>query len=307
MTALPSSVDCLIIGAGPAGLTAATYLARFRRSVALVDGGASRAAWIPVSHNLIGYAEGISGPALLEQMRRQADRYGVTVVSGTVDSLVRCGDGDFTARVGDREIAAARVLLATGGLDVEPELPDIRDAVRKGLVRYCPICDAYEAAGRKVALIAYGECRVKEALLLRGYTADLTILSLGYDLALAPQDRRQLDAAGIAIIDHPVTRLATEGDRISAWHLGSGDVHRFDVVYSALGTRMRSGLATALGAEADETGALVAGSHQETAVPGLYAAGDVVQGLSQVNVAAAHGAIAATAINRSLPAIRFAA
>jgi thioredoxin reductase (NADPH) len=112
-------------------------------------------------------------------MRDQTEMYGAELIVGEVTSLVAETGGGFTAMIGTDRIRAERVLLATGGLDAEPELPGIRDAVRNGLVRYCPICDAFEVLGRRVGLISYGKCRVKEALLLRGYTADLTVMTLG--------------------------------------------------------------------------------------------------------------------------------
>jgi thioredoxin reductase (NADPH) len=295
------SADFVVIGAGPAGLTAAIYLARFRRRVRVIDGGASRASWIPVSHNLIGFPDGIPGNALLARLQEQARKYGAEIIAGQVDRLERLADGRFVAILGGEMIQARRVLIATGGLDVEPELPGIRDAVRRGLVRYCPICDAYEAAGRKVALIAYGKCRLKEALLLRAYTADLTVLTLGQAMDISDEERDALRAAGIRILDDPVGKLSWEGDTITAWHLAGGATHRFDTIYSALGMRIRSGLATSLGAEADEDGALIVHGHQQTSVDGLYAAGDVVRGLSQISVAAGQAAVAATHMNASLP------
>ena len=296
-----STPDVLVIGAGPAGLTAAIYLARFRRRVCVIDSGASRAAWIPVSHNLIGFPDGISGRALLDRLGEQARKYGAEIVAGQVDRLERHADGHFTASFGSGTVEARRVLLATGGLDVEPDLPGIREAVRRGLVRYCPICDAYEAAGQKVALIAYGKCRLQEALLLRAYTADLTVLTLGQEMDIPDKERDTLRAADIQILDDPVRELATEGNSITAWHMASGTTRRFDTIYSALGTRIRSELATALGADADEDGALIVRDHQQTSVDGLYAAGDVVQGLSQISVAAGQAAVAATHMNASLP------
>ena len=298
-------VECLIIGGGPAGLTAATYLGRFRRRVLLIDSGASRAMWIPVTHNLIGFTEGISGPALLDRMRAQAILYGVELTLGEVASLSLTPGGIFEARVTDRTITASRIVLATGGLDVEPELPGIRKAVADGLIRYCPICDAFEASGRRVGLISYGKCRTKEALLLRGYTADLTVLTLGRDMQLPAGEEEALLQAGIKVVRDPIIRLSREAKAIGAWPEHGGPPLLFETLYSALGTRVRSGLAGALGAATDADEALLVDSHQQTSVPGLYAAGDVVSGLSQINIAAAQAAIAATHINTGLRPLRY--
>ena len=294
-------MECLVIGGGPAGLAAAVYLARFRRDVTVVDAGASRASWIPVSHNIVGFPHGLSGNDLLVRLREQASEYGANLVSGEVTALERDGDGGFSVTYGGCTVAADRVLLATGGLDVEPELPGLRDAVARGLVRYCPICDAYEVREKKVALIAFGKCRVKEALLLRRYTDHLSVLTLGQDLDISDEERRTLTDAGIAVLNTPVTSLRMEGETIAAWHMEDGTRHCFDTIYSALGTRIRSGLATDLGAKADGDGALIVDRHQQTSIAGLYAAGDVVAGLSQISVASGHAAIAATHLNASLP------
>ena len=209
--------DCLIIGGGPAGLTAATYLGRFRRNVLLIDSGASRASWIPVSHNLIGFSHGVTGPDLLKRMQDQVDQYGARRIAGEVEALKRLPDGSFSATWQDGRVLAAKVLLATGGLDVEPRIRDARRAVKDGLIRHCPICDAYEASGRRVGLVAYGRCRIKEALLLRGYTADLTVLTLGHPTELSPEDTKLLQAAGIRIIPEAIERLSRENDKIAAW------------------------------------------------------------------------------------------
>jgi thioredoxin reductase (NADPH) len=297
-------VDCLIIGAGPAGLTAAIYLARYFRSFEVIDAGASRAAWIPISHNLPGFPDGIPGPELLARMHTQATRYGARIIEGEVHHLARREDGCFIADLGSRMVTARRILLATGAEDIQPELPNLDDAIRRGLIRVCPICDAYEAQDQKIAIIGYGKCRVREALLLRTYTTDLTLLTLGRDLDLTDDERTELCQAGVRIVEEPVSEITADDDHIAAWRMHSGAVHRFDTLYTALGLRGRSSLATALGAEHDEDGALIVDEHQRTNVPGLYAIGDVVRGLGQISVAMGQAAIAATAINNSLERLR---
>ena len=115
-SATPDSYDCVIIGGGPAGLTAAVYLARYRRRIVLFDGSESRAALIPESHNYPGFPEGISGPGLLTALRKQADTYGITLISARITGLRREGWG-FTATVGEQQVRSQFVLLATGIVD----------------------------------------------------------------------------------------------------------------------------------------------------------------------------------------------
>lgn len=299
------TVECLIIGGGPAGLTAATYLGRFRRRAVLVDAGHSRAARIPITHNLIAFSEGIGGPDLLARMRAQSDKYGVRREVGSIEALSRRLDGRFDALGDNLKITSDLILLASGALDVEPDLTGIREAVRTGLVRYCPICDAFEARGQAVALISYGKCRVKEALLLRGYTSDLTVLTLGREMHLAAEEERVLTEAGIAVLREPVVKFSREREKVAVWPKNAKAPLLFDTLYSALGSNIHSDLAVGLGADSDEDGALIVDRHQMTSVDALYAAGDVVQGLSQVSVAAAHAAIAATAMNARLDPLRF--
>jgi len=299
-----SVVDCLIIGGGPAGLTAATYLGRFRRNALLIDSGASRAAWIPVSHNVLGFSKGVSGTNLLNTMREQADRYGAERVPGEVISLIRDRD-HFVASLREKQVWAAKVLIATGGLDIEPEIKNPKEKIKADLIRHCPICDAYEARGKRIALVSYGKCRVKEALLIRGYTSDLTVLTLGHDTQIRTDERNLLESAGVKIVYGAIERLTQEGHQIAAWQVDSSQPLLFDTIYSALGMRLRSELAVSLGAELDSDGALLVDRHQQTTVPGVYAAGDVVHGLSQVSVAAGQAAIAATAINAGLPPLRY--
>src|SRR3954470_17333930 len=118
-------IDCLIIGGGPAGLTAAVYLARYRRRVVLVDEGESRAALIPKTRNYPGFADGIEGSSLLNRLRRQAETYAVSFTAGRVETLVKDGD-HFMARTGGSTHRASRVILATGLKDTAPPMPGLQ-------------------------------------------------------------------------------------------------------------------------------------------------------------------------------------
>jgi thioredoxin reductase (NADPH) len=293
-------LDCAVIGAGPGGLTAAIYLARYLRRVVLIEDGRSRALWIPRSHNCPGYPEGIPGPELLARLRRQAARYGAPVHAGRVEAIERAAGGGFVCSVGDQSFAARTLVLATGVEDVAPPIADLDGAIRRGVLRHCPACDAYEVRDRRIAIIGAGTCRLEEALLLRSYTADLTVLSLERELAVPPDEHRQLEQAGVRVVREPVASLVPGEDAMEARLAGSGRVLRFDTMYSALGLRGRSERAIELGADHDQDGMLLVDDHQRSNVPGLYAVGDVVKGLTQIGVAMGQAAIAASAINSSL-------
>lgn len=288
--------EVLIIGAGPAGLTAATYLARFRRRVLVADGGAPRACWIPVSHNLPGFPHGITGEAILKRMTEQALEYGAVIEPGRVEALARDGGG-FTARLNGREVRVRAVLLATGVTDHHPDLPGVERAIERALVRICPICDGYEAIDKAVAIIGKDDAGAREAAFVRTYSDQVTLIHAGPAEALTKED--ELRRIGVELIRTPIDNVRLEGDRVTA--LGWGGAFRvFDLVYSALGTSSNANLARALGARVDDDDCMVVDSHQLTSVAGLYAAGDVVRGLNQIAVAGAEAAIAATAIHNAL-------
>jgi thioredoxin reductase (NADPH) len=157
--------------------------------------------------------------------------------------------------------------------------------------------------GRKIALAGTGRCRIKEALLLRGYTADLSLVTLRKPWALPDGERMQLLQAGITVIEEPAAELVLEDAALAVRTVGD-TWHRFESLYVALGLRARSGLAMRLGAAHDQEGALTVSTHQETSVPGLFAAGDVVQGLAQIAVAMGQAAIAATAMHNGMEPVR---
>jgi thioredoxin reductase (NADPH) len=293
-------VDCVVVGAGPGGLTAAVYLARYLRQVVVLDDGRSRALSIARSHNCPGYPHGIPGPELLNRLRRQAERYGASIVPGRVQVLEPRDNGSFAAILQQQTIIADAVLLATGAEDVQAPIADLAGAIRRGIVRHCPTCDAYEVRDRRMAILGSGKCRMQEAMLLRSYTADLTVLSLGRPLEMADDERAALQVVGIELVDEPVAELVPEAKGVRARLAPSGRGIGFDTVYIALGLRGRSELATRLGAEHDQDGMLIVDDHQRTSVPGLYAVGDVVAGLTQIGVAMGQAAIAASTINSSL-------
>ena len=293
-------IDCLIVGGGPAGLTAALHLARYRRNFLLADSGSSRASLIPCTHNYPGFPDGISGVDLLCRLKEQAERYGAVVTRGTVTEIERTKHG-FRARLGDRILDARRILLATGGVDRKPALPNLREIIYRGNIRLCPICDAYEVIDRSVAVLGPVKEALKKLLFLRSYTSDLTFLPVGADLSVTNEEVDILRELGISLPLAPIADLKVEDDEITA-EMANGELHRVEVLYPALGMDVRSDLLTRLGGRVNESGCIVTDPHQETSVPGFYAAGDVVNELNQITVATAHAAIAATAIHNGLNA-----
>lgn len=291
--------DCVIIGGGPAGLTAAIYLARFHLDIALFDNGSSRAALIPCTHNHAGFPGGISGKDLLARMSEQAASFGVRTHRTTV-TAIEPDEEDFVIRTADAQVRTRTVLLATGVVNNRPKINDALhdEALNRGLLRYCPICDGYEVTDKKVGVIGTGGHGMREAIFLRGYSRDVTLIAPDAAHMLDKECAAALDAAGIARIDGPCGGYAIENGRL-AFDTAEGRL-AFDSVYPALGSIIRSDLAIAAGARGTDDGCIVTDEHQRTTLPGLYAAGDVVRGLDQISHAMGQAGVAATTIRNEL-------
>jgi thioredoxin reductase (NADPH) len=292
-------LDCLIVGGGPAGLTAAIYLARFHLRILLVDAGKSRAAMIPCTHNHAGFPDGISGTELIARMKEQAQLYGTRIVEDYVTRLDQEGEL-FSATWGSGSATAKTLLLATGVTNRRPpmdeELHD--DALARGLIRYCPICDGYEVTDKKVGVIGSDSHGVAEALFLRSYTPDVTLVAPHAELDLPAEDHDKLKAAGVEMVDGPAEAVAITGNCIV---VDTAEGHfTFDSVYPALGTDTHTQLAEMVGARLGDDGCIGVDAHMRTSVPGVYAAGDVVIGLDQISHAMGEGGVAATTIRNDL-------
>jgi len=269
-----AAYDAIVLGAGPAGLTAATYLARFRRRVLVLGAGRPRASWIPESHNTPGFPNGVGGDELLRRLTEQAAQYGAEIRQAPAGGLTRTKTR-FEVSVGDRKVRAPAVLLATGVVDHMPRIVGLKAAVRRSLVRMCPICDAYEAIGKRIAVLGDGGLAQREAAFLRTYSQNVTVIG-----------------AKAGRLEFTETEVR--------WSDPDGALHIFDHLYLALGCEPQSALAVRCGAQRDKDGNLVVDLHQMTSVDGLYSAGDVVRGLNQIAVAVGEAAIAATAIHNRL-------
>ena len=292
-------LDCLVIGGGPAGLTAAIYLARFHLSLKVIDAGGSRASWIPCTRNHAGFPDGISGAELIARMKAQAQLYGAAVGNERVTRLDKVAGG-FCAAWGSGSATARTVLLATGTRNRRPPMDEgLHDeALARGLIRYCPICDGYEVTDKKLGVIGSGAHGVAEALFLRSFTKDVTLIAPHAELDLPAEDHAMLMAAGVVMVDGPAEAVAAL-DKCIVVDTAEGHF-TFDSVYPALGTDTHTQLAEMVGARLDEDGCIGVDARQRTSVPGVYAAGDVVIGLDQISHAMGEGGVAATTIRNDL-------
>ncbi|MGQ3357011.1 MAG: NAD(P)/FAD-dependent oxidoreductase [Phreatobacter sp.] len=272
--AAPQLFDCVIIGGGPAGLTAALYLARFRRSALVLDRGASRAKLIPLIRNMPGFPDGISGQALLERLTRQLLPYGRQPLSADVLAVQRHAQG-FLVTSTHPPVIGRTVIFATGVVDVRPSIAGHDDAVRDGLIRYCPVCDGYEVAGKHVGLLVPPESAASKAQYLRRFT----------------------DRLDVQLIE---PRASVEVERRGAGIARVGCGRTWDTLYAAMGSEPQSALASALAVALNKSGCILTGDHQQTSAAGVYAVGDVAAGLDQITVAMGQAALAASHINLRL-------
>ena len=208
--------------------------------------------------------------------------------------------GLFCAEWGGGAHSARTVLLATGVANrrppIDPELHD--DAMARGLIRYCPICDGYEVTDSRVAVVGTGERGCGEARFLRSYTADVTLIAPDGPHELDAEQRAGLAEIGVVLLDGPIETIEP-GEKCIAVAVGDKRID-FDTLYPALGSDTHVQLAEMLGARLSEDCCIGVDAHQRTSVAGLYAAGDVVHGLDQISHAMGEGGVASTTIRNDL-------
>lgn len=288
-------IDIIIVGAGPAGLSAALYAARYCRSTLVLHDDSARALRIPLTHNAPGFEDGISGPDLIARMMRHASKYGTQFAQAHV-ARIEHRDGLFTLESDDGARWQARsVILATGlNLNQIPLDSETHEtAIANAVLRYCPVCDGYEHKDARIGVIGCDNSGASEALFLSGYSNNVTLLPQQH-VELTRQQRDDLRVAGIATVTEPIVGYEPSKNEMAVYLEGRSEPIRFDVVYPALGSRPRNELATLLGLEISDAGKVSATAPFETSIQGLYCAGDLVEGLDQISVAMGHGAVAAT-------------
>ena len=287
--------DCIIVGAGPAGLTAALYMARYRRQTLVLHDGRARALKIPKTHNAPGFPDGVSGIELIDRMTTHAAEFGATFEEAEITTAAH-DKGIFQLASGNgRDWQSRSLILATGTCLNEIDMPQGEHdaAVEAGILRYCPICDGFEHIDNKIGVVGCDTQGAAEALFVRRYSPDVTLIPNNF-AELEPDELAAMREAGISVIERPLDRLHGHADRMDVFLQGENEPLSFGVIYPALGCSPRNELAKALGLPISDTGEVARDACYETAIEGLFAAGDIVEGLDQISVAMGQGAMAAT-------------
>ncbi|GAA1690371.1 NAD(P)/FAD-dependent oxidoreductase [Glycomyces endophyticus] len=294
---LQDRYDVVVIGGGAAGLNGALMLGRARRTVAVIDAGEPRNAPADGVHGLLG-REGVPPGELLAAGREEVRRYGGHIVAGRVSKALE-RDGAFTVALEDgREIAARRLLVAAGVVDRLPDIPGLAERWGRNVI-HCPYCHGWEHRDRAIGVIGSTHMAVHQALLFRQWTDDLVLFTHTAPEPTA-EEREQLAARGVRVVEGEIAAIEAGGARMQDGRLVEREVY-------ATATRMeaRAGFLAGLGLELVEhpSGAgvhLPADGFGKTAVPGVYAAGNVTDLMAQVGPAAAAGAMAGALINADL-------
>jgi thioredoxin reductase (NADPH) len=296
--------DVAIIGGGPAGLTAAIWLARYLHSVVLIDSGDPRNWETRGVNGFLGLPH-ICPPELRAHGREECRRYGVELIDDVVVSANKNDDDDFTIELLEGEsLRSRRVLLAIGIRDIWPDVPGFEHTFGEN-AHVCPDCDGYEARDKKVVVIGSGRRAVGMALNLTTWTREIIICTNGEPPALDLQEYCQkLDALNIPVLTEQILRVVCEGNAIHSVELRDGMHLDADKIFLAIGQfpadDAGTKLSLQLGCDRDEEGHVIIDSHYHTSVYNVFAAGDIVPGPQLAIAAASDGAIAALSIHKSL-------
>ncbi len=290
--------DCIIVGGGPAGLSAALLLGRCRRRVLVCDAGEPRNRWSHAVHGFLS-RDGTPPATLLRIAREELRPYETVELSaGRVLDASRDGRG-YQIRCADGTTFRSRkLLLATGVVDEVPEIPGLR-ALYGRSVHHCPYCDAWEWRDQPVAVYGQGDGAAGLALALTVWTRDLVLCTDG-PRTHSERMRDRLEVAGIRVREEQVTRLEGREGRLDRIVFAKGDAEPRRALFFATGQRQASELPARLGCEFTSEGAVDTGACEATNVPGLYVCGDASREAQFVVVAAAEGAEAGMAINKAL-------
>jgi thioredoxin reductase len=301
--------DVVVVGGGAAGLSGALALGRSRRSVLVLDIGDPRNAPAGHVHNYLG-REGTPPSELLASGRREVEQYGVQVAAGRVAAVRawdRPGTGFAVTTEDGREVRSRRLLVASGVADVLPDVPGLAERWGRDVL-HCPYCHGWEVRDRAIAVIATNGFAVHQAMLFRQLSADVVVVLTPGAPAPTEEELERLTARGVRVVaDAPVEVLVAD-DALRGLRLASGRVLERDAVVVSPVFRARADYLAGLGLAATpfEMGGQVLGTvlpadpSGATAVPGVWAAGNVVDAMAQVIASAAAGLRAGAMLNADL-------
>jgi thioredoxin reductase len=292
--------DVAIVGAGPAGLSAALLLGRSRRRIIVFDHGQPRNGVAAALHGYLGL-DGIKPAELRELGRRECTNYGAEFVPDEVTSADRLETDEGTlfklSTTKGRSVRARKVLMATGVRDRLPEIPSLREFYGRS-VHHCPYCDGWEHRDERLVALGDADSVGELAMTLRIWSTSVAVCTNGQPLA--DKDRRRLECCGVTYREPAVTRLAGAAGKLTSVVFETGSPLDCDALFFSAGQVERSNLPALLGCRCDEEGKALTQKKQGSGVPGVFIAGDADGDVQFAIVAAAEGAIAATAINMEL-------
>lgn len=287
--------DVVVVGGGAAGLNAALVLARARRRVAVVDAGDPRNAPAAHMHGFLS-RDGTPPSQLLEAGRAEVAGYGGELVA---DRVARIDEGFAVHLASGRTLNARRVLVATGLRDELPDVPGLRERWARDVL-HCPFCHGYEVRDQPIGVLCglNPEIAVHLGLLLPQWSADVVFFP--HTNALSEDERERLAARGVQVVDGEVTGLAVEGDNLRGVELADGRVVPRAALFVGPRFVPRDELLAGLGCATGDHGLVSTDPTGRTSVPGVWAAGNVVDPRAQVITAAGMGSVAAIALNADL-------
>jgi thioredoxin reductase len=290
--------DAIVVGGGPAGLSAATWLARYRRRVLVVDAGEHRNRWVDQSHGYL--TRDPAAPAeLLKAAREQLAAYPYAEFVSGHASAARAVDGHFVVTVDGVEHAALRVVLATGVEDAFPEVAGFFDHYGAS-VFHCPSCDGYEARGRNVVVLGWSEHVAAFAVTLLDWAASVVIVTDGRRFPGDDEQRATLESFGVRVVEDVAESFVGERGDLRGVELRRLGCIPCELAFFSVAHKPRIALAEQLGVRSAAEGCLDVDDDCATSVPGVWAAGDVTPGMQLIQVAAAKGTIAGINAAQSL-------
>jgi thioredoxin reductase len=293
-------LDVVIIGAGPAGMSAALVLGRACRSVLVFDHGKPRNA---ATRHMHGYLsrDGITPTEFREASREQLRRYeSVRLETATVTAITRLPHAKgFETRLTDgRTFVSKKLLIATGVVDNVPDMPGLQDFYGKSIF-HCPFCDGWELRGKPIAIYGRAKRGFGLSMEMLGWSKDLVLVTDG-PAGIDHHDLATLERNGITWREDPIAGLEGRDGQLERVVFKNGDTLARDALFFTTGQHQACELARDLGCQFNEKGTVHTGRHESTHVPGLYVAGDASRDVQWVVIAAAEGAEAAFAITQDL-------